>query len=455
MKYITLYDYTEVESQGDLKKEDIIRYLEEIENRFSSKQREIIQIYAECSSIEPDSIKIVKNGCVQQYVGVIQYQPIGREPVQIKILPRLFKNKKVKESYFLNYLLEKTKHSKFYLMKNFWVSDLQEFNYRDLLTLTFDYYVQRSMSKGYFSEYRNFQQNDMKLAGKLEVSRHIKDNLSQGTSTRMAYSQRRQTVDNYFSYLILKVFNEEINTDFLSNETYIYLKTLQSQLEFSYRDRTLKEILIANDRPIHHPYYQSFEELRRISIYILQNKRIGIGGKDGKEDKKSFSFLTNMNQLWEVFLDQTLMKELRKTGWHDFRDKKKVYHEVETGDHLLKMEPDFVLGKNDEACIVFDAKNKPRLSESMDRNDLYQLFTYTYGYGVRHSGIVYPKVSRETILPNKEWRMIPHDDKVFKKIPYTILELGNSLSKEKTFKFYDEQNQRLSSHLIDWINNHG
>ena len=230
------------------------------------------------------------------------------------------------------------------------------------------------------------------------------------------------------------------------------MNVLEAHVDPMYRNLSLRELLIANEQPITHPYYQQFERLRSLAIHILQ-RHITVVGE--AERRISFSFLMNINKLWEVFLEETVMAELQTLGIEVRQERRYIYTGEESRDGWLQLIPDFTLHYDGEVIAVVDAKNKPRWATKPAREDLYQLFAYAYAYDSRYNGVLYPQIGESTRFDRTDRQLLhghdPSTAKYFKKIPYTILTNDGSHSIEEEFHRYERQNEQLAHYLFEWF----
>ncbi len=119
--------------------------------------------------------------------------------------------------------------------------------------------------------------------------------------------------------------------------------------EIGYEPINSKTLIKYNNRPISHPYYVEYEELRIICIKILRDEGISIWD-ESKEFTKSILFY--VPDLWELFLEDKIKADSRITnevypqGTTPFGDKKvNVYGKKDAKDNQdfeLSTYPDYV-----------------------------------------------------------------------------------------------------------------
>lgn len=138
------------------------------------------------------------------------------------------------------------------------------------------------------------------------------------------------------------------------------------------------------------------------SLSYLLLEQLGIRDLYSRSQLTSFTFLLDMNDLFERFVTRLLSDALEGSGVTVEAQAKRrsvVVHEA-TGKPYKAIIPDFVLSHPGEFQLPGDAKYKLYDNRSLDPADVYQAFIYSYAF---HDGlarptsfIVYPRNNEES-----------------------------------------------------------
>lgn len=108
------------------------------------------------------------------------------------------------KNLFTNYILNKAFSMKSIIFPSMNVPLEQNHTMEMLMAIVFIRQMGKAYKKGLFRQYRTYENNDMKVKGKIDISRHIKQNpLFNG---RLAYSYREYTADNDINRIILTAY---------------------------------------------------------------------------------------------------------------------------------------------------------------------------------------------------------------------------------------------------------
>ena len=273
--------------------------------------------------------------------------------------------------YFLSTMLLRNHDGKEY--KNEIPYD-EESIYDFLLVFVFKQRFSYAVQKGLFRTYRRFERNDDRLRGTIDVSRHIKLNAGRNNG-KIAYSYRENTVDNYMNCLIVKAYEilkrkhydlvyDEFDSSIDLKGTLDFIKNQLSSTELN--DMYL---IAKNTRSIAHPFYNEYESLRKICIWILRDD--GVTFFDGSEDDDIRGMLFYIPRLWEKYLEDE-MKEKLKLDNIKFETQYESYEFGILGkdgyDYKLLALPDFMFYISDDSdskkyknkFMILDAKFKPK-----------------------------------------------------------------------------------------------
>lgn len=254
------------------------------------------------------------------------------------------------------------------------------------LIYLFPQYLKSAFKKGVYKEYHKFEYNDNRVRGNIDISRHLNCNIP--FAGNIAYSTRELTAQNNVILLIrhtieylksLSIGQQVLNTD---TEAIQFINEV-IQLTPEYDIRQKKRVIEYNrSNPVRHAYYHAYYKLQKLCLMILNNIRHDIGDKKNK----IFGLLIDVAWLWEEYLN-TLLKE----SFIHPENRKGTHKVFLYTNHKHPVYPDFF---NDENKMVLDAKYKKLegTSKGINREDLYQIITYSHILKSKKAGILYPSV---------------------------------------------------------------
>ena len=281
--------------------------------------------------------------------------------VQVAIHSRFDDSEK---QYFLHYMLQKIFGINILNFENHMGSDeLWEF-----LIYVFPYCLLRALRQGLFRAYWQYDCNDSKVKGAIDIARHLKLNLP--FAGKIAYRMREYSADNPVMQLIRHTI-EFIKADkrravILNNDDEIKNAVdLITDATPSYNTQDRNKVIFQNLRRQNHPYFTEYTFLRDLCLRILRHDKVSTGN----DDNHIRGIVFDGAWLWEEYL-ATLLKPM------DFE-----HPENKTGkgrrylftDNSGRIYPDFI-GKNS----VLDAKYKQLDTSNVAREDRFQLISYMH-----------------------------------------------------------------------------
>ncbi|MGT2829344.1 3-isopropylmalate dehydrogenase [Streptococcus hillyeri] len=289
------------------------------------------------------------------------------------------------DDYFLHYLLQK-------VLKLNLVDLSLDFSFEDslynLLLYLFPKYLSDALAVGIYKEYRQFQFNDNRVKGTINIARHIKENTPfQGT---IAYDTRQMTYDNSVLHLIrhtIEVLGKtEQGRRLLASDDMV-----KKQVEVI-RDHTPTyqasqgQTIIKNNkrRSVRHAYYKPYRQLQQLCLLILARQKHDFK----KSPNQIYGILFDVSWLWEDYLNGLLPSEFIHSDNRKKRNGLSLFL-----DHKRTVYPDFYI-KNGQ--LVLDAKYKKLESseKGISRDDLYQLITYAHIFQAKEAGLIYPSIDK-------------------------------------------------------------
>lgn len=291
------------------------------------------------------------------------------------------------DDYFLHYLLQKVLHIN---LTSLDVSLSREDKLYQLLMYLFPKYLQAALRKGLYKEYQRFFHNDSHVKGVVDVGNHLKKNLP--FIGNIAYTTREFTYDNPIMQLIRHTI-EYIKTQksfgvMLDSDRETIAEITRVTPSYKLADRA-KIIRGNQSKPIRHAYFHEYRKLQELCLMILNQEKHGLG----YQDQKIHGILFDVAWLWEEYVHTLLPKDFIHP-----RNKEKLGGISVFSVGKRKVYPDFY---HQELKIVLDAKYKKLefTEKGINREDLFQLISYSYILEAEKAGLVFP--SKDKVVDNE------------------------------------------------------
>lgn len=282
------------------------------------------------------------------------------------------------DDYFLHYMLQKV-----FAINLF---DLQfnsdEESIFDFLLYLFPSFLKRALQQGVYREYQTRLYNDANVKGRIDVSRHIRQNIP--FSGSIAYTTREYAYDNHLTQLIRHTIEYIGHHRFAGNILHNDEDTIDAvkricQVTSTYNRNERQKVMNQNLRPISHPYYGEYRPLQQLCLQILRQEEM----KYGREDNEIYGILFDGAWLWEEYLN-TFLADI---GFEHPRNKegsgrRYLFNDNKSGWCF----PDFY---NSE--MVLDAKYKWYHDwKKVQTEDLYQVISYMHILDLKKGGYIVP-----------------------------------------------------------------
>ena len=293
--------------------------------------------------------------------------------------------------HFLHYLLHKVLNINITSLDV--ALSLEERLYQ-LLMYLFPKYLQAAIRKGLYKEYQRFSHNDSHVKGVIDVRNHLKKNLP--FTGNIAYTTREFTYDNPLMQLIRHTIEYIKNQKSIGQGVLDNLLTSRENIAEivrvtpSYKLADRVKIIRGNQsKPIRHAYFHEYRKLQELCLMILNQEKHGLG----YQDQKIHGILFDVAWLWEEYVYTLLPKDFIHPRNKDKTDGVSVF-----SDRKRKVFPDFY---NRELRTVLDAKYKKLefTEKGINREDLFQLISYSYILKAEQAGLVFP--SKEKVVDNE------------------------------------------------------
>lgn len=271
-------------------------------------------------------------------------------------------------------------------------SEDEMFDY--LLLLWFIERLQEANLKGFYRTYRRFEKNDERLKGSIDIARHIRLNAGLDNG-KVAYSYRENTLNNPLNQLIIfayeyikKKYIEFVQENF---DNIPDLKAIMMQLkqEVDMEGVNLFSVVSKNLKPISHPYYTEYEELRLICLRILRNEGISIFDAENNAEKTK-SILFYLPDLWEKYLENKFIENKMSV-----KTQEEVY--IWGPKFKQKTRPDFIFYNDEKQYMILDAKFKRAWGDAIEKGTLSDILN-DYDKAIRDAvdinalatGVIFP-----------------------------------------------------------------
>ena len=293
--------------------------------------------------------------------------------------------------YFLHYLLQKVLHIN---LTSLDVALSREDKLYQLLMYLFPKYLQAAIRKGLYKEYHRFSYNDSNVKGVIDVRNHLKKNLP--FTGNIAYTTREFTYDNPLMQLIrhtIEYIKKQKGIgqgvlDNLSTSRENVAEIVRVTPSYKLADRA-KIIRRNQSKLLRHAYFHEYRKLQELCLMILNQEKHGLG----YQNQKIHGILFDIAWLWEEYVHTLLPKDFIHP-----RNKEKLGGISVFSVGKRKVYPDFY---QEELKIVLDAKYKKlELTEKgINREDLFQLISYSYILKAEKAGLVFP--SKDKVVDNE------------------------------------------------------
>ena len=289
--------------------------------------------------------------------------------------------------HFLHYLLQKVLHIN---LTSLDVALSREDKLYQLLMYLFPKYLQAAIRKGLYKEYQRFSHNDSHVKGVIDVRNHLKKNLP--FMGNVAYTTREFTYDNPLMQLIRHTIeyikNQKSFGVLLDSNRENMTEITRVTPAYKLANRA-KIIRMNKTKPIRHAYFREYRKLQELCLMILNQEKHGLG----YQEQKIHGILFDVAWLWEEYVYTLLPK-----GFVHPRNKDKTDGISVFSVGKRKVYPDFY---DRERKIVLDAKYKKLefTEKGINREDLFQLISYSYILEAEKAGLVFP--SKHKVVDNE------------------------------------------------------
>lgn len=322
---------------------------------------------------------------------------------------------------------------------------------------------------GSFRTYRQYERNDSRPCGRIDVNRHIRFNVGYDNGT-IAYSYREKTVDNHFNHLVLyaysqlrRCFPRRVLWQLERNREVRDIVTALMTQASDYGRFSVRTLLLKNRFPISQPYYLPYEELREVCIRIVRH--LGISLDSDEDNQNGEGFLFYMPDLWEAYVQRLLEKALAGTEYHLVtQSKHPLVQNRKCNGWLGECRPDYVIcDEHQQPIMILDAKyragwedifvNDNKLTADGLMPDVTKCIRDMHVFNARHCGVVFP-MFRATESTWNARKISDKQNSLFLMIPIYV----NPQKKDQSYSdwrsdFESAERENIEKHLSVWLKN--
>jgi 5-methylcytosine-specific restriction enzyme subunit McrC len=254
--------------------------------------------------------------------------------------------------------------------------------------------TERIFREGPVKKYRNNQENQLCMKGKLMIHRHIVENLVH--AERFFVSYQVYDHDNIFNALLSQTLRCIVSLG-LSAELNNRCKFL---LEFFPRCKSVRVSEKLFQRLVYSRKTERYRQAIELARIILLNYHPDLKGGSNN----ILAIMLDMNHLWESYIYYVVNRAARfsdiPVSVEAQRGKPFWRH---PGNYDMRLRPDIVVKKNpgskSEEVLVLDTKWKYRSDTSI--NDVRQMYAYGRYFGARNTFLLYPDRLGELLVKRK------------------------------------------------------
>ncbi len=359
MKEITLYEYC-----GETLEEKKLEAL-------SSDDKKVLTNYHNERKIDFLDGKIK----ARQYIGVIQLSKL-----RVKIFPKITEKEDPQTIlkglgfmmlYAHNIKLTPGKITEFEKCKDL----------LDLIIVLYTKQVEKLFKHGINRGYTKQEENLNILKGRILIKENIQHNLTLKNKVFCSYSQFTSDIlENRIIKYVLSILIRCASKHTIRREIYLLLSLLEGVKLDIIHPHVFSKLTYTR-------LTQRYKPVLEASKTLIQNIKIEEGLLESTKKFRYFSYLINMNDLYQNFIAGYLKNELR---YNVKIQSPKIFAEV---DKSLYVQPDIVLKCKNEEIIVDTKYKKPPTGVGKDKpaSDVYQVFAYSHAFKCKKAILLFPQ----------------------------------------------------------------
>lgn len=257
--------------------------------------------------------------------------------------------------------------------------------------------TERVLRAGLMSDYVEEEDELPVVRGRLLADRQFLERFGRVDRVICRFDERKQDVpENQLLALALDVSARRATLPLVRRKTRQFGHVLAGVCDPVGLDLRAARHEIVYDRLNEH--YRPAHQLAWLMLDSL-----GITDVFSSGSTRVFSFLFDMNRLFESFVLEVVRQVLAPSDWsvHYQQANRSIICHAETNKPYSRVVPDFLIQTPpDGARLVMDAKYKLYDSVRVATSDIYQAFLYAYAYGCEAvttptAGLIYPAESND------------------------------------------------------------
>ncbi|MBL3641742.1 McrC family protein [Peribacillus frigoritolerans] len=275
------------------------------------------------------------------------------------------------------------------------------------------------LQKGIYKTYERQEDNLYALRGKLQLSKHVRQNMFQKSNAYCAFDEHTEnnSLNQLFKCALLIVKRSAKN-----HRLTLHLERCLGFLEkvdlVQFSQSNLKSIIFNRQN-------ERFRDAALFAKLIIERADI----YNQRRNASSFSFLFQMNLLFENYIEAALKEVVGTNALISQDTEKRLLRNKKSGYHNILLNPDFVIDNK----IILDTKWKSSSYNGRSRyvqSDIYQMYAYVTAYkDVERCVLLYPKQEGETDYP--VWEVIDTEKKTIEMCAVRIDEFSETVSELK------------------------
>lgn len=364
----------------------LITLFEDRKTKVALSQDQINDILFFKSILGSQNVSLDYEGSLQimHYVGFI-----SRGNTRLQILPKIYEKSgiygqnEIRESSKVLYnLLRVSEYNKVLHLPESIKSGLDEIDFLELFIGIFADKLFRTYSTRMNREYLEVEENSAFVKGKISFSKTIKHNLLRKDLHYVNYQsfEHDNLINNVVKTVAIRLMEYTTNSTNKKN----LKKSLMFLDDAKQIELTLPLIQSVKFTRLNMEFESIFNMAKMFYLNLQPENYSG--------DESVFSFLIPVNDLFEHYLFKLFSG---MEGYYTVHEDMRSFASSNDGKSVLKIKPDLLIYKRNEAVLVADAKYKnPYFDKgsysNISREDIYQVFAYSKVYGIERTALIYP-----------------------------------------------------------------
>lgn len=349
------------------------------EKSLSQKHFNMLESFILCNDDLSKVMRVSQKGNrkvirTSQYVGLIQLD----DGLKIEILPKIYDNLNVSNSKSIFLEMLKTICNINFVNSGFANTDILRYPIFDIFIEMFIKEVRNVLHLGLSCSYENILANESFFNGKLLIPQNLRYNYIHKERFFIQYdvftqnnSQNRLLKS---TLLLLRTIANDINKNSI-NELLSYFKDIQPSTDYE-RDFSKCE---------NNPDCYIYKNILNLARIFLNNKSFSSFSGNGI----SYALLFPMNDIFERYI-ATLVK--KRYINYDISIQDTSTYLFEECHNKFNLRPDIVVRDNFKTICILDTKWKSLKDNSIDIQDMYQMYVYAKKFNCNNVMLIYPKI---------------------------------------------------------------